>query len=64
MPWDQQCKNADGECEQILGLAFFTRKRLTKVTTSVLKADGVRQRSGSPLAISFGRRQMATSRTR
>ncbi|MFF4198307.1 polymorphic toxin-type HINT domain-containing protein [Nonomuraea sp. NPDC001831] len=40
VPWDQQCKNADGECEQVFAPAFFTRKRLTKVTTSVLKADG------------------------
>ncbi|MFI7416742.1 RHS repeat-associated core domain-containing protein [Nonomuraea sp. NPDC049684] len=40
VPWDQQCKNADGECEQVLSPAFFTRKRLTKVTTSILKSDG------------------------
>ncbi|MBB5774985.1 RHS repeat domain-containing protein [Nonomuraea jabiensis] len=40
VPWDQQCKNADGECEQVLSPAFFTRKRLTKVTSSVLKSDG------------------------
>ncbi|MFI9561596.1 RHS repeat-associated core domain-containing protein [Nonomuraea endophytica] len=40
VPWDQQCKNADGECEQVLAPSFFTRKRLTKVTTSILKTDG------------------------
>lgn len=40
VPWDLQCKNADGKCEKVLSPAFFTRKRLTGVTTSVLKTDG------------------------
>lgn len=40
VPWDRQCKNATGKCEDVLSPAFFTRKRLTQVTTKILKSDG------------------------
>ncbi|MGK5545584.1 RHS repeat-associated core domain-containing protein [Streptomyces sp. URMC 127] len=39
-PWDLNCK-ADTECDKgRLSPSFWTRKRLTGITTSVLKSDG------------------------
>ncbi|MFF5131202.1 RHS repeat domain-containing protein [Streptomyces syringium] len=39
-PWDLNCK-ADTECDKgRLSPSFWTRKRLTDITTSVLKSDG------------------------
>jgi len=38
-PWDLDCK-ADEDCDQRLSPTFWTRKRLTEVTTYALKPDG------------------------
>ncbi|MFP8904456.1 polymorphic toxin-type HINT domain-containing protein [Streptomyces atacamensis] len=38
-PWDQNCKSGT-DCTTSLAPTFWTRKRLTDVTTQILKSDG------------------------